>query len=88
MLLIENNLGNLLERPHPFVIPVFPRLAPPTLVLSEHFVLKDLPFYEVTWLFDFEVRQSHFDTLEKKLQDGTLHQAPASASRPASNSTP
>ena len=44
VLLIENNLKVVLAHPKSSVIPVFPRLAPPTLVTGEHFVLKDLPF--------------------------------------------
>ena len=34
------------------MILVFPRLMPLTLVLVEHFVLKDLSFYEVAQLVD------------------------------------
>lgn len=49
-------------------------------MLGEHFVLKDLPFYEVTRLADVEARQSHLDAREKKRQEGTLHQAPGSTS--------
>ncbi|KAL6315522.1 hypothetical protein AAG906_000822 [Vitis piasezkii] len=52
---------------------MFPKLAPPTLILSEHFVLKDLPFYMVVWLTDAEARQACLDPCEKKRQEGTLH---------------
>lgn len=44
VLLTENNLKFVIANPKLFVIPVFPWLAPPTLVSSEHFVLKDFPF--------------------------------------------
>ena len=73
MLLTRKTLKSLLEHPCPFVIPVFPKLAPPTLILSEHFVLKDLPFYMVVRLTDVEARQACLDPCEKKRQEGTLH---------------
>ena len=50
-------------------------LAPLTLVLGEHFVLKDLPFYKVSCLVDIKARQACLDAHEKKHQDGTLCQA-------------
>lgn len=56
MLLTRKNLESLLEHYQAFVILVFPRLAPPTFVPSEHFVLKDLPFYEVVKLTDAKAR--------------------------------
>lgn len=49
-------------------------------MLGEHFVLKDLPFYEVTRLTNAKARQSRLDAQEKKWQEGTLHQAPGSTS--------
>lgn len=60
------------------MILVFPRLAPSTLIPSEHFVLKDLPFYEVAWLANAEARQARLEAREKKHQEGTLCQAPTS----------
>ena len=48
VLLTEKNLKVILSHPKPFVNPIFPWLALPTLVLGEHFVLKDLPFYKVS----------------------------------------
>ena len=45
--LLDKNLLALIDNPKLFIIPIFSRLAPPSLVLGEHFVLKDLPFYEV-----------------------------------------
>ena len=56
MLLTEKNLESLLEHPQPFVILVFPRLAHPTLVPSEYFVLKNLSFYEVFRLTNAKAR--------------------------------
>ena len=48
--LSDKNLLALIDNPKPFIIPVFPRLALPSLVPGEHFVLKDFPFYEVAHL--------------------------------------
>ena len=39
---------------------------PLTLVLVEHFVLKDLSFYEVAQLVDAKARQTHMEVREKK----------------------
>lgn len=57
-------------------------------MLGEHFVLKDLPFYEVTRLTDAKARQSRLDAQEKKWQEGTLHQAPGSTSWATSSPAP
>ena len=58
VLLTEKNQKVILAQVKPFVIPLFPKLAPPTLVSSEHFVLKDLPFYEVARLANIEAKKS------------------------------
>lgn len=55
-MLTEKNLKVVLANLKLFVIPTFPRLVPPTLVFSEHFVLKDLSFYEVSRLADVEAQ--------------------------------
>lgn len=54
---------------------MFPRLAPPSLVPDKHFVLKDLPFYEVVHLADSEARKARLEECEKKRHEGTLRQA-------------
>ena len=72
MLLIEKNMRIILTQAKSFVSPLLSQLAPSTLLLSEHFVLKDLPFYEVTHFADVEVRQACLDAGEKKHQEGTL----------------
>ena len=61
MLLIEKNLRVVLARVKPFVISLILRLAPPTLVLSKHFVLKNLPFYVVAYLVDAKARHACLD---------------------------
>ena len=52
--LLNKNLQVLIENPKPFIILMFSRLTPPSLVPREHFMLKDLPFYEVARLADSE----------------------------------
>lgn len=47
ILLIEKNLDSLLEHLYLFVILVFLRLVLLILIPGEHFVLKDLSFYDV-----------------------------------------
>ena len=64
--LSDKNLLMLVNVPKSFVIPVFPRMALPSLMPREHFVLKDLPFYEVAILADSEARQAHLEKREKK----------------------
>lgn len=64
---------------------MFPKLAPSSLVLNKHFVLKDLPFYKAPRLADSKVRQTRLEECEKKHHEGTLKQAPT-ASSPASSS--
>ncbi|RVW70302.1 hypothetical protein CK203_060287 [Vitis vinifera] len=59
--LFSANLPNYMmyftkECPKSFIILMFPWLTPSSLVLGEHFVLKDLPFYEVARLADSEAR--------------------------------
>lgn len=65
ILLLDNNLLALIKNPKLF-IPMFPQLAPSTLVLNEHFMLKDLVFYEVACLADSEARQACLEEREKK----------------------
>ena len=62
----DKNLLALIDNPKPFIMLVFPRLAPLSLVFGEHFVLKDLPFYEVARLVDSEARQAHLEEREIK----------------------
>ena len=67
MLLVEKNLKYVPEHPQSFVIPVFPWLALPTLVLDEHFFLKELSFYEVVRLANVEAQQARLDERTKKM---------------------
>lgn len=76
VLFTENNLEVVLTQAKPFVISFFPRLAPLTLVLGDHFLLKDLPFYKVTPLTDTEVRQACLDAHKKKMLKGDFMPSP------------
>lgn len=66
VLLLDKNLLMLIDALKSFVIPVFPHVALPSLMPREHFVLKDLSFYEVAHLVDSEARQAHLEKREKK----------------------
>lgn len=70
--LSDKNLLVLIDDPKPFIISVFPHVAPPSFLLGKHFVLKDFPFYEVSRLTDSEARQAHLEERERKRQEGTL----------------
>lgn len=76
ILLSNKNLQALIENPELFISQVFPRLVLPSLVPDKHFVLKDLPFYEVVHLADSEACKARLEECEKKRHEGTLRQAP------------
>ena len=80
VLLIKKNLRVFLAQAKTFVISLLPRLAPSTLVSGEHFMLKDLSFYEVARFADTKAIQARLDTQKKKSQERTLCQAPGSTS--------
>lgn len=66
VLLLDKNLLALIENPKLFIIPVFPRLAHSSLVLDEHFMLKDLPSYKVVRLENSKTHQTRLEEREKK----------------------
>ena len=78
----------ILTQAKSFVSPLLSQLAPSTLLSSEHFMLKDLPFYEVARFANAEIRQACLDAREKKHQEGTLCQVPSSTSQVTSSLTP
>lgn len=45
----------------PYVFSILPRPFPKALVLGEHHVLQDLPFYEVARAIDAKVSQDQLD---------------------------
>lgn len=85
-MLTNQNLLTLVRDLESYAILNLPRFTPRVLVPSEHFVLKDLPFYEEAWATDSKARQDRLDKREKKCQEGTLRQAPG-VGRPATSST-
>ncbi|RVW33321.1 hypothetical protein CK203_085306 [Vitis vinifera] len=85
VLISNKNLLALIGNPKSFISPIFHCLALPSLVLDEHFVLKDLPFYKIARLADSEAHQAHLEEREKKRQEWTLRQV-SIAGRPSSNS--
>lgn len=71
-LLTDRNLLAIVQEPQSYVLPIIPRSAPKVLVLGEHHMLKDLPFYEVAHKTNTKARQERFNQREKKCQEGTL----------------
>lgn len=49
-----------------FILPILPHLAPRTLVLDEHYMLKDLSFYEVAQTVDSKAHQDRLEQRDKK----------------------
>ena len=45
-LLFAQNLLVVIWEPQLYVLPIIPRQLPKVVVLGEHFVLRDLPFYK------------------------------------------
>ena len=74
---IERYYQTLLSaRNQSYVINILPRRLPKFVVPEEHFVLKDLPFYERAREADTKARQERLDQREEKRQEGTLKKAP------------
>lgn len=44
---MDKNYLPMVMESKPFILPILPRLAPWSLVLGEHHMLKDLPCYKV-----------------------------------------
>ena len=60
-LLTARNLLAVVWEPQPYVINILPRRLPKFVVPGEHFVLRDLPFYERAREVDVKARQERFD---------------------------
>ena len=56
-LLSARNLLVVVPEPQPYVLNILPRWLPKVVVPGEHFVLKDLPFYEKAHEADVKARQ-------------------------------
>ena len=69
------NLLAVVREPQPYVLNILSRRLPMVMVPGEHFVLKDLPFYEMAREADAKACHEHLDQREKKMQEGTLRKA-------------
>ncbi|RVW99507.1 hypothetical protein CK203_021370 [Vitis vinifera] len=74
-LLTARNLLAVVREPQSYVTNILPRRSPKRVVSGEHFVLKDLPFYERARKADAKARQERLDQREEKRQEGTLRKA-------------
>lgn len=77
VLLSDNNLQALVKESKSFILPILPCLAPQSLVLNKHYLLKDPPFYKVARVADSKAHQACLEQREKKHQEETLRHAPA-----------
>lgn len=87
VMLSNKNLMALINETKFFIIPILPHVASLSLVPNKHFMLKYLPFYEVTHLADSEARQARLKEREKKSQEGTLRQTPTTSHLASSSTT-
>ena len=72
---IEQNLLSLVWDPESYVVFSISCFVAKVLVLDEHYVVKDLPFYEEAQTTNVKARQDRLTTREKKRYEGTLKQA-------------
>ncbi|KAL6319916.1 hypothetical protein AAG906_036990 [Vitis piasezkii] len=70
-LLSARNLLAVVREPQPYVLNIFPRRLPKVVVPWEHFVLKDLPFYEKAREEDAKACQERLDQREEKSRSGS-----------------
>ena len=80
-LLTARNLLAIVREPQPYITNILLRQLPKQVVLREHFVLKDLPFYEKARKADAKARQERLDQREEKRQERTLRKAPGEKGR-------
>ena len=66
MLLSTQNLLAVIREPQSYVLNILPRRLPKVVVLGEHFVLKDFPFYEKAHEVYAKACQEHLDQREEK----------------------
>lgn len=65
-LLTNQNLLSLVRDSQSYTVPSLPRFAPKLLVPNEHYVVKDLLFYEEARTADVKARQDRFAKNERK----------------------
>lgn len=61
MFLSAQNLLAVIQEPQSYILPIIPRWFPKVVVSGEHFVLKDLLFYEEVHEADAKARQERLD---------------------------
>ena len=86
-LLTARNLLVGIREPQPYVLPIILRRLPMVMVHGEHFVLKDLPFYEEAHEVNAKARQEHLDQREEKRQERKLRRAPSKKGRASLSAT-
>ena len=75
-LLIARNLLAIVRESQPYVTNILPRWFPKQVVFGEHFVLKDLSFYERASEAEAKARQERLGQREERRQEGRLRKAP------------
>lgn len=60
-LLTAQNLLTIIQEPQSYVIPIIPRQLSKVVVFGEHFVLRDLSFYEEAHEADAKARQERLE---------------------------
>ena len=75
-LLTARNLVAVVREPQVYIINILPRKLPKKVVLGEHYILKDLPFYKEVQKADAQKRRALLDDRERRRKEGTLRKAP------------
>ena len=83
-LLTTRNLLVVVWETQSYITNILPRRLPKLVVPEEHFVMKDLPFYERAHEADPKVHRERLHQREEKRQDGTLRKAPGEKGRDSS----
>ena len=75
-LLSAQNLRSVMKEPHPYVLNILPRRLLEEVVVGEHFVLQDLPFYAAVQEVDAQTCKARITDREDKGKEGLLRKAP------------
>lgn len=75
-LLSTRNLCTVTQVSQPYILNIIPRRMPKNVVFGEHFVLKDLPFFNEAREADAQASQKRLNQREERRQEGTLRRAP------------
>lgn len=80
-LLSSRNLLAVIREPQFYILPIISRRLSKVVVPGEHYILKDLPFYEEAHKADATACQERLDQREEKRQERKLRRAPGEKSR-------